>query len=95
MSDECKHCTLRGDYTACINEPCSKHDSWIDQERKERIAELEAESETQGNNFSHYADKVLKYEAALITILNTSMIGDPDIYTIANSALEGTGEAEE
>lgn len=28
MTDQCKHCTLRGDIKACKATPCSKHEDW-------------------------------------------------------------------
>ena len=37
MSDQCRHCTVRGDIVACKSTDCSQHDSWM-------VKELEAEN---------------------------------------------------
>jgi hypothetical protein len=42
MSDQCKHCIVRGDYDECLKTPCCRHESWIDTVRIERIKNLEA-----------------------------------------------------
>ena len=26
--DNCKHCTIRGDFSECVNTKCNTHDSW-------------------------------------------------------------------
>lgn len=36
----CKHCIYRGDYETCVTIPCWQHESWIGQERKDRIKKL-------------------------------------------------------
>lgn len=41
MSDQCKHCTIRGDYNKCITTECFHHESWIDLQRIKKIKELE------------------------------------------------------
>ena len=41
MSDQCKNCTLRGDYEACIKTECFHHENWINVERIKRINNLE------------------------------------------------------
>ena len=40
MSDQCAHCTLRGNYDGCIKTPCNRHESWIDLKRIEKIKNL-------------------------------------------------------
>ena len=29
MTDQCKHCTLRGDISACMSEPCHVRENWF------------------------------------------------------------------
>ena len=41
MSDQCKHCTVRGNYEKCLATICNGHESWIDIERIRRIAEMQ------------------------------------------------------
>ena len=40
MPDQCKYCIVRGDYKKCLKTPCSKHESWIDIERMDRIKQM-------------------------------------------------------
>ena len=40
MTDQCKHCIVRGDYKKCLETPCSKHESWIDIERMDRMKKM-------------------------------------------------------
>ena len=41
MSDQCKHCVVRGDYNSCIKQDCWHHKGWINKTRIGRIKELE------------------------------------------------------
>ena len=41
MSDQCKHCQIRGDYAKCIKTECFHHENWINIQRINKIAELE------------------------------------------------------
>ena len=41
MSDQCKHCTVRGDIDKCMITTCSQHESWIAIVRMEHIKNLE------------------------------------------------------
>lgn len=41
MSDQCKNCSVRGDYKKCITTECFRHESWIDIQRIKKIAKLE------------------------------------------------------
>lgn len=34
MTDQCMHCTVRGDIDACMKTPCSQHESWYAQRLK-------------------------------------------------------------
>jgi len=43
MSDQCKHCTVRGDLQTCSNTVCGHHDSWCNQALMSLIAKLEGE----------------------------------------------------
>ncbi len=37
MTDQCKHCTVRGDYEKCIVTPCGHHENWINLQRIRRL----------------------------------------------------------
>lgn len=41
MSDQCKHCMMRGKYAKCLETPCSHHEDWISIKCIERIKQLE------------------------------------------------------
>ena len=41
MTDQCKHCELRGNYNECIKTECFHHENWINKQRIHRIRELE------------------------------------------------------
>jgi hypothetical protein len=45
MSDQCQHCTARGDMPRCLDTTCGQHESWYALEQAERITELEAKLE--------------------------------------------------
>ena len=38
MSDQCKHCTLRGNIGICVQEECYTHESWFVDELLKIIA---------------------------------------------------------
>ena len=40
MSDQCKHCQVRGDYNKCMSTECFHHENWINKKRIERIKKL-------------------------------------------------------
>lgn len=42
MTDQCKHCTLRGDITACKATPCYKHEDWYAVEQQKQLDQLTA-----------------------------------------------------
>ena len=42
MSDECKHCTLRGDIKACEAVPCSLRENWWGLQKMAEIEKLKA-----------------------------------------------------
>ena len=42
MTDQCKHCTVRGDIVACQAIECHKHEDWYAVTLNARIASLEA-----------------------------------------------------
>ena len=44
MSDQCKHCTIRGDYEKCIKTKCHHHENWIAKKRQEIINDWENEA---------------------------------------------------
>lgn len=41
MSDQCKHCTVRGDINACLSTECFHHENWYAVKQQERIDELQ------------------------------------------------------
>ena len=41
MTDQCKHCTMRGDYKACSGTPCGHHENWINKQRIKRMRKME------------------------------------------------------
>ncbi len=41
MTDQCKHCELKGNIEGCLNEDCLQHDSWYAQEQQGKINELQ------------------------------------------------------
>ena len=45
MSDQCRNCTLRGDYETCINTECFHHENWINVVRINKIKALERQLE--------------------------------------------------
>ena len=44
MSDQCRHCTVRGDLAACEATPCGHHDNWYAVALHDEIARLETEA---------------------------------------------------
>ena len=32
MTDQCKHCILRGNLKECLQQDCSKHEDWVNTE---------------------------------------------------------------
>ena len=40
MSDQCKHCTMRGDITECLATECFQHESWYAIQQQATIATL-------------------------------------------------------
>ena len=50
MTDECKHCKLRGDINGCLVTDCSKHKDWYAVEQQNRIERLEAAIRTYREN---------------------------------------------
>ena len=39
MVDECKHCSVRGNFSACESTPCSLHTTWYASALKNRVEE--------------------------------------------------------
>jgi len=48
MSDQCKHCTLRGDIEACRAAECSHHENWYAVQQQQEIERLKSEVEDLG-----------------------------------------------
>ena len=42
MTDQCKHCDLRGDLKKCKSTDCFQHESWYAVEQQKVIEQLEA-----------------------------------------------------
>lgn len=42
MSDQCKHCTVRGNLTECKKTPCGHHENWYAIEQQKLIGILKA-----------------------------------------------------
>ena len=40
MSDQCKHCLVRGKIKACKETPCSHHENWYAVEQQKKIDAL-------------------------------------------------------
>ena len=52
MTDQCKHCTLRGDIDGCKSTECFQHESWYAQQQqltieKQRVKLLQTKSDLQ------------------------------------------------
>ena len=39
-NDQCKHCTLRGNFSKCVEEECSQHNNWYALEQQKNVDEL-------------------------------------------------------
>jgi hypothetical protein len=37
MTDQCKHCTVRGDIKNCLQTQCFHHENWIAEQHRERL----------------------------------------------------------
>lgn len=44
--DQCKYCTVRGDFDACLNAECGHHDNWFTVELFKIIEELKQPQES-------------------------------------------------
>ena len=40
MTDQCKHCTVRGNIEMCLQTECFHHQNWIAEQHRKRYAEL-------------------------------------------------------
>ena len=49
MSDQCKHCVVKGDLKACEETECYQHENWYALQLKTEIDRLKVESETLEN----------------------------------------------
>jgi hypothetical protein len=43
MTDQCKHCTLRGDIKACESVPCFQRENWWAVEKMQEMKQLKKE----------------------------------------------------
>ena len=69
MSDQCKHCTVRGDWDKCQSTECFHHENWAwlqlkDQRDKlqDRVQELEALQLTMSDSVDDWIDKAHDFE---------------------------------
>jgi hypothetical protein len=46
MSDQCKNCAYRGNYTGCKGVPCYKHEDWFSIKQHSIISDLKAVGQT-------------------------------------------------
>lgn len=44
MTDQCKHCTLRGDIDKCLQAECRHHENWISEQHRKRYSSLMQEN---------------------------------------------------
>ncbi len=59
MTDQCKHCELKGNIEGCLNEDCLQHDSWYAQEQQKKIEELTAKRSKAVERLLHLQDKIV------------------------------------
>lgn len=45
MSDQCKSCTIRGDFKKCLSEPCFHHENWAFMEMQQERDSYKAKAE--------------------------------------------------
>ncbi len=41
MTDQCKHCTVRGDLKKCLSTDCHHHENWYAKEQQKKIDDLQ------------------------------------------------------
>ena len=56
MSDQCKHCTERGDPQACKATPCQHHENWYAMVREELIEKAREELTQWLEDMDDYTD---------------------------------------
>jgi len=54
VSDQCKHCTVRGDLKECESQPCTTHESWYVKQLTERAERAESKIEKAINYVDEY-----------------------------------------
>jgi hypothetical protein len=54
MSDQCQHCTVRGDFDMCLKTECFHHENWISDQWRAEVARLKAEKAVLADEFEHY-----------------------------------------
>jgi hypothetical protein len=65
MTDQCKHCTLRGNLRKCLEVTCPKHTDWIVAVLQERVRDLEdllRRAHHEGGNTNPLRDKCVAWE---------------------------------
>lgn len=69
MTDQCMHCTSRGDLNICEKTPCGKHEDWIVVELQSKIARLESALASRGGKVDAEAIMaVLPAEAIAVVV---------------------------
>jgi len=70
MTDECKHCVIRGDIGICKSSTCSKHESWYAIEQQKII----------DKNQARYSQGLSALSDAIDII--ESILNDPDVCNV-------------
>ena len=69
MSDQCKHCLVKGDYPRCNGTKCSHHEGWINRTRIARIDALEETLQIIAELPSDRVDEGANYASNILAIL--------------------------
>ena len=90
MTDQCKHCTLRGDITACKATPCYKHEDWYAVEQQKQLDQLTAINQ----ELVEALERILSWdEVDVETRINIGSNGVQDYYrSVAEKALKRAKE---
>ena len=83
MSDQCRHCTLRGDIEACRAAECFQHENWYAVQQQQEIIRLKARLERQAVDWKSIIDESkikaqgIEEMAEAIKINDASELDDP------------------
>jgi len=87
MTDQCKHCDLRGDLKKCKSTDCFQHENWYAVEQQKVIDDLDLSysmSESKANNYSQLTEEA---RDALQTIFANNG-EDPEIERICSPLID-------